>query len=126
MSDTLDLVALRRPVTIILPSGVKVPVAPYRGPGVALLRQYRKEKDPLLRAAQLAELLRLAIPTATDDDLDDTGPDDWSRIVAAAAGKLELVEIALKNGLSDGVPEPVPSLSTDSITTTTSPVPLPE
>ncbi len=127
MADELDLVALRRPQTIKLPSGARVPVAPYRGPGVALLRQYRKETDPLLRAAQLTELLHLAIPTATDEDLDDTGPEDWSRIVAAAAGKLELVEIALKNGLSDGVPEQeAPSPSTGSITTTTSPALSPE
>ena len=128
MADELDLVALRRQVTIVLPSGVRVPVAPYRGPGVALLRQYRKETDPLIRAAQLTELLHMAIPTATDEDLDDTGPEDWSRIVAVAAGKIELVEIALKNGLSDGVPEPipVPSPSTDSITTTISPARSPE
>jgi hypothetical protein len=126
MSDTLDLVALRRPVTVVLPSGVRVPVAPYRGHGIALLRQYRQETDTLLRAAQLTELLHLAIPTATDEDLDDTGPEDWGRIVASAAGKLELVEIALKNGLSDGVPEPAPSPSTDSTTTTTSPARSPE
>jgi len=128
MTDELDLVALRRPRTIRLPSGARVPVAFYEGPGVALLRQYRKETDPLIRAAQLTELLHMAIPTATDEDLDDTGPEDWSRIVAVAAGKIELVEIALKNGLSDGVPElvPVPSPSTDSITTTTSPARSPE
>ena len=126
MSDTLDLVALRRPRTIKFPSGNVVPVESYRGHGVALLRQYRAETDPLIRGAQLEELLRLAVPTASEEDLGDTGPEDWSRIVALAAGKIELVEIALKNGLSDGVPEPAPSRSTDSITTTTSPAPLPE
>ena len=80
MSDTLDLVALRRPRTIKFPSGNVVPVESYRGHGVALLRQYRAETDPLIRGAQLEELLRLAVPTASEEDLGDTGPEDWSRI----------------------------------------------
>jgi hypothetical protein len=125
MHEAIDLVALRRPVSITLPCEKTVPVAPYRGHGIALLRQYRKETDPLLRGAQLAELIKLALPTATEEDLDDTGPEDWARIVAAAAGKAELMEIALGNVLSVGdVPES-PTSSSDSATTTSSPASVP-
>jgi hypothetical protein len=87
---------------------------------VALFRQWRDETDPLVRAVQLAELLKLALPGLTDDDMEDTGPEDWTRIVGAATGKMALVEMALKNGLSDGVEEAPSLISEDSTTTTTS------
>lgn len=123
--DRLDLVALRRPVEVVLPDGSVHTIAPFRGPGIALLRQWEREEDPLIRAGCLSELLQLALPTATEEQLDDTGPEDWSRIVASAAGKAEIVEAVLKNVPSGGVPETPPPSSAVSNTTTTSPASSP-
>lgn len=120
MADVLNLAALRRRITIELPDGSVHAIAPYTGEAITLLRQYREEGDAAVRATTLADLVRRALPTATEDQLDDTAPEDWARIVGAARGYSDIVELALGNAGSDGELL-TPSPSADSNTTTLSP-----
>lgn len=121
----LDVVALRRQQTVRLPDDTRLRLQFYRGHTYALFKQMKAETDAAIRAAQMSELLRAALPDATEDQLMDLGPEDWAIIVYAAAGKIVLMEGALGNGGGgDGAmgapPAPAPD-STASTTTTTSP-----
>jgi len=114
----VDLVSLRRPVEYQFPNEKWFRVEPFRGPGKALLAQW---KDDTSNGELLMDLLRMAVPTATDADFDELSVDeDIPRIIAAADGKAALVEITLKNGLS-GVIQRVPPPSRPSTPTTPSP-----
>lgn len=121
-TEVIDLVALRKTVKIRFPNGVLFVVAPFRVNGVALLEQWKADPN---NAALLMELLRLAVPDATDADFDTLSLDeDIPRVLAAAHGKTALMELALKNGLGGGVEEETtPPLlrSEDSSQTTHSP-----
>lgn len=123
--DVLDLPKLRRKVSVKLPVGLTFTVAPFEALGIATLRAYEAESDPDRKGALLVELVLMALPGATNDDLDGTGPEDWSQIVAAAQGRALLVEAALGNG--PGAGEAAPANDTqDSTTTTPSPASSPE
>ena len=96
----LDLVAKRRPRVVKFPNDHEFPIASYRGSAQSILRQYREESDPIRRAPLLIELLRLAVPTATDDDWASVSMEDWGWIIGEANGTALLVEQALGNGPS--------------------------
>lgn len=119
MADRIDLVALRRAITVVFPSGAEFEVAPFRLEGVRLLRQWQAQPDQL---ETLLQLLRLAVPSATEEDLNDLSvEEDVPRILAAATGKIQLMEAALKNGLSGAAPvEVAPPTPPSTPTTTTS------
>jgi hypothetical protein len=122
----VDLVALRRPVEYQFPNEKWFRVEPFRGPGKALLARWKEDPG---NGELLMDLLRMAVPTATDADFDELSVDeDIPRIIAAADGKAALVEIALKNGVSGvalKVPPP-PKSSPPSTPTTPSPTPSSE
>lgn len=114
----VDLVALRRPVEYQFPNEKWFRVEPFRGPGKALLAEWQRDPN---NGQLLMELLRMAVPTATDDDFDSLSVDeDIPRVIAAADGKAALVEAALKNVPSDGAFR-VPSPTRPSSPTTTPP-----
>lgn len=100
----IDLVALRRPRTVIFPNGTRHAVEPYRGPGQVLLNQYRTtaEDDHVTRFQLAMQLVALAVPTATEDDRDSLSIEDWPPIIAAANGNTALLEAVRKNVESDG------------------------
>jgi hypothetical protein len=121
----VDLVALRRPVEYQFPNERWFRIAPFRGPGKALLAAWQREPQ---NGQLLIELLRMAVPTATDEDFDTLSVDeDIPRVIAAADGKAALVEAALKNGPSGGVfqmPSPtLPSSPTTSPPTSSAALP---
>lgn len=111
----VDLVALRRPVEYQFPNEKWFRIAPFRGPGKALLAAWQREPN---NGGLLMELLRMAVPDATDEDFDSLSVDeDIPRVIAAADGKAALVEMALKNGPSDGVSRmPSPTLPSNPTT----------
>lgn len=115
----IPLLELRRPVEVQLPSGAWHRVQPFSAESLPLLRQYRIETEEVLRAMLLPELLAAALPTATPDELVDTSPEDWARILGAATGKADLMEDILKNGVSGGVDLAPPPTPPSSPTTTT-------
>ena len=98
--ENLDLVAMRRKRTVTFPNDKTYPVVPYRGSAQALVKKYRAEKDPVKRAEMLIELLRQAVPGATEEDWDSVSIEDWGHIIAAANGSADLVQMALKNARS--------------------------
>lgn len=100
LPENLDLVAVRRKRTVTFPNDKQFPIVPFRGKAQALLAAYRKEKDPGKRGQMLIDLLRDAVPDATEDDWASVSVEDWGHILAAANGAAELVAMALKNGLS--------------------------
>jgi hypothetical protein len=115
----VDLVSLRRPVEFQFPNDKWFVIEPFRGPGKAMLLTLRR--DPEANVGLVMELLRLAVPSATDEDFDSLSTDEdvW-RVIAAADGKAAQMEAFLKNAVSDGayrVPSPTPP---SSLTTTSS------
>lgn len=122
----MDLVSLRRKVEVQFPDDTWHLVEPLRGHGKALLRSF--QLDPQ-NAEILLELLRLAVPDATDAQFDLLSPDeDVPRILAAADGKSALVEAFLKNVESDGAalgPSPT-QLSSPTTSSSISSASLPE
>jgi hypothetical protein len=116
-AEKLDLVALRRPVAVVFPNGTEHAVAPFRLDGHLLLKRFQVTPDD---AALLMDLLRLAVPDATDEDFNTLSLDeDVPRVLGVASGKIALVEAALKNGLSGAGAEEAPS-PPSSLTTVTS------
>jgi hypothetical protein len=97
MVENLDLVAMRRKRTVTFPNDNTYPVVPYRGSAQSLVKKYRNETDPGKRAEMLIELLRQAVPAATEDDWSSVALEDWGHIIAAANGSADLVQMALKN-----------------------------
>lgn len=123
----VDLVALRRPVEYQFPNEKWFRIAPFRGPGKALLAEWQRNPT---NAALLVELLRMAVPTATDEDFDSLSVDeDIPRVIAAADGKAALIEAALKNvpsGDAFQVPPPIrPSVPTTPSPTSSAASPAP-
>lgn len=123
----VDLVALRRPVIYQIPVPCDAEVRgvcalhphptephdrwfriqPFRGPEKAMLAAI--QRDAIANVGLVLELLRKALPDATDADLDALSLDeDVARIIGAADGKAAIVEDALKNGLSGGVSQMPP------------------
>jgi hypothetical protein len=113
----VDLVSLRRPVEYQFPNEKWFRIEPFRGHGKAMLLQFRE--DPAGEAGLLMELLRLAVPTATDADFDSLSVDeDIPRVIAAADGKAAIMEAYLKNaGSDDAILAPSPTLPSSPTTT---------
>lgn len=121
----MDLVALRRKVEVQFPNDRWHTVEPFRGHGKALLRSFQEDPSQL---DVLLELLRLAVPSASDEEIDMLSHgEDIPRIIATADGKAALVEEFLKNAGSDvgEVPTspipPSPPTTTSSTSSDTSP-----
>jgi hypothetical protein len=113
----VDLVTLRRPVEVQFPNEKWFRIEPFRAHGKALQRAW--EADPT-NADLLVELLKLAAPDATDEDLATLSVDeDIPRVLAHADGKAALMEAYLKNELSGGA-RPAPSHTQGSSPTTNS------
>lgn len=112
----MDLVALRRPVEHQFPNEKWFRIEPFRGPGKVLLEAYKQDPG---NAELLLELLRLAVPTATEEDFNSLSLDeDVPRVLAAADGKAALMEAFLKNAISDGgLSTPSPTLPSSPTTT---------
>lgn len=118
----VDLVALRRPIEYQFPNEKVFRIEPFRAHGKALLRAFRENPEGNL--GLVLELLRLAVPGATDEDFDELSADEdvW-RVLAAADGKAAQMEEFLKNGLSDGVlraPSPTPPSAPTTSSSTSS------
>lgn len=118
-TDELDLIALRRPCFVTIPlTGRRVALRFFRAEEK---KQYSAWLADPNNATLLVGLLRAAIPDITDEELDDLSLDeDVPRIVVKANGKAVMLETVLKNGLSDGAPQP-PSPTLPSTPTTKSP-----
>lgn len=111
----VDLVTLRRPVEVRFPNEKWYRVEPFRAHGKALLRAW--EADPA-NSDLLVELLKLAAPDATDEDLASLSVDeDIPRLLSHADGKAALMEAYLKNELSGGArPAPSPTQGSSPMT----------
>lgn len=123
MADDIDLVALRRPCYVVIPlTGRRVAVRFFRAEQKQIYNKMLAEGNN----AALVELLRFAIPDITDDEMNDLSLDeDVPNIIIKANGKSAALELALKNGVSDGVPQ-APSPTPASAPTTKSPTSSPK
>lgn len=117
-ADELDLVGLRRPCYVTIPlTGRRVAVRFFRAEQKQLYNKWMAEPN---NAAPLLELLRFAVPDITDDELNDLDIEqDIPQIIMKANGKAAALELALKNGVSDGASQ-VPSPTRRSAPTTKS------
>lgn len=101
----LDLPKLRRKVKARFPNDKLFDIAPFTGDAQLLLEKYRNAEQEGLTTLEkwelVQQLLRLAVPDATDADLGTLAIEDWTEILTAANGATLLVEATRKNGDSD-------------------------
>ena len=99
--DKLALVGARRDVVATFPDGKEFAVQRFALGGARLYDKWLLNPND---DALLIELLQLAVPDATEADLNTLSvEEDIPRILAAALGKTRQLEAALKNvGSDDG------------------------